>query len=107
MFKNNDYMELGPTPLEESCAQVGADNYFEQARKECRAYIAQLRRVFGAEPEGARLVIRGNSHDFGTYYEVAVKYDCDDEKATRYAFKLEAEQPATWDAEAKAELGIE
>lgn len=104
-----DYLDLGSTPYDEECVQVGTDlspqqlrkvlshNYSVLALAECQRYIVLLRDLFGPEPEGARLVIRSHPHDFGTYYEVAVKYHDDNELATAYAYALEADSPATWD----------
>jgi hypothetical protein len=99
-----DSLSLGPTPYAESCAQVGADDYSARARKECKAFINQLRRLFGPEPEGARLAISSNPHDFGSYLDVVCKFNDLNEKATEYAYKLEANTPEEWDAEAREEL---
>jgi len=66
-----DELDLGPSPPGEPCVQLGRNGYWEQATRECRAYIAQLRRVFGPEPPKTRLVITSNDHDFGTYRSVA------------------------------------
>ncbi len=97
---------LGPTPPEESCAQVGRPNYREQALKECRAYMRQLVRVFGEPPSGARFALTSEAHDFGTYYEVVIQYDVEDEPASAFAFRVEANLPAEWDAQAREELGL-
>ena len=94
----------GPTPSGESCAQVGSPDYAKQARKECTAFINQLRRLFGEEPDGAYLQIKSNPHDFGAYYEVTVKYDPGDEAAVAYALKCEREAPEEWDEAARDEL---
>lgn len=101
-----DYLEIGPVPYGEDCEQLGPNYDGEHARAECRAFIGQLRRTFGPEPEGARLVARSNPHDFGTYHEVAVKFDENSEAATEYAFKIEGDTPEYWDDEAKAELAL-
>lgn len=98
-----DYLEIGPVPPEEDCEQVGTEKYDPiHARKECQAYIEALRKKLGNEPNGARLRIRSNPHDFGTYSEVAAYYDENNEQATDYAFKCESEGPMTW-----AEVGME
>lgn len=99
-----DYLELSSSPVGENCAQLGTDGYTEKARKECNAFIRQLRREFGQEPVGARLYVKSNPHDFGSYYEVAVKFDETNEAAVEYAFKLEAHLPERWDDEANLEL---
>jgi len=87
-----DRVEIGCTPCEEDCAQTGSKDYdYTKLNKiECKAYIAALRKVYGDEPEGASLYTKSNPHDFGTYYEVAVRYDTNNEAATTYAWKLEA-----------------
>lgn len=109
-----DYVYIGSTPCEEECAQVGSDNYQERARKECRAFINQLWRVIEASkgftketaPESFALVTKGEPHDFGTYHEVAARYNDDNEAAGDLAYWLENNAPMTWDEEAKRELGI-
>lgn len=102
-----DCLELGPVPSEESCQQVGTRFYDAvAARKECEAFRNQIRRVCGDEPEGIRLVVKSNPHDFGSYYEVAVKFDESIQAAVDWAFKVESTDIAEWDAAARAELGI-
>lgn len=70
--------------------------------KQCRLYREALRRKFGPEPEGARLVIKKNYHDFGTYYDVECRYDPNNKEATEYAFNCEDNPPRTWE-----EVGME
>ena len=101
-----DYMELSCTPAAEDCEQLGPNYNPQRAKAECRAFINQLRREFGPEPGTAQLRIKSNSHDFGTYVEVACYYDDRDEAAQEYAYKCEGEMPENWDAEALIELGL-
>lgn len=103
-------LELGSSPVNENCAQLGSDGYEELARRECSAYIKQLRRVYLAErggnlPESVTLRTKSNEHDFGRYYEVAVSCESSDEVAIDAAFWLENNQPLEWDAIARSELG--
>jgi hypothetical protein len=100
------YISIGSTPSDEPCAQVGTDNYFEQAKKECHAYMGQIMRIFPEFPDYCWLSVKGFPHDFGTYYEVIVRYDENDEKATEFAYNIESNSPANWDDEAKKELEI-
>jgi hypothetical protein len=95
---NEETIWLGSSPALEQCAQVGETDYARDAKAECAAFIAAIRKVCGREPEGARLVVRSQPHDFGDYYEVAVIYDGDNEWAARYAAKVDAEAPTTWQA---------
>lgn len=99
-------MSIGAVPAEEECAQVGKEGYSERARAECAVYVRQLRRQMGDEPPGARLVVKGCSHDFGTYYEVHVAFDDQDEEAREYAYKVENNSPSSWDAIARQELNL-
>jgi hypothetical protein len=102
----SDYLTIGPSPAEENCASVGADNYGQQSQRECRAFVNQLVRQFGEPPYGARIAVKSFPHDFGSYREVCVIYDDVFEEAIDFAFKIEKESPAQWDDEAKKELGI-
>ena len=72
-----DCLDLGSSPSHEDCAQVGSEGYAQRAPRECRAYIGQLRRLFGEEPDGARLSIKSNPHDFGTYFSAVCYFDGD------------------------------
>jgi len=102
-----DTVSLGCTPAEEPCEQLGPHYDELHARQECRAFITQLRRVFGAEPFGARLRITSNAHDFGVYLEVECQFDADNERAAAYAYELEDRAPSKWDDAARTELGLE
>jgi hypothetical protein len=99
---HEDIIWLGPSPANEDCAQVGDPNYAARARDECRAYVRAIRSVCGPEPEGARLVIRPLPHDYGSYFEVAVVFDPDNQQAARYAALVDDTAPRTWE-----EAGIE
>jgi len=97
-------LELGSTPSEENCAQLGEEDYERRAKKECRVYINQLRRQFGKEPEGAEFKIKAFSHDFGWYYEAVCIFDEDKEGSIDYAYKCCNEGPEHWDMESLEEL---
>lgn len=99
-----DLIHLGPTPAEEPCEQLGRDYDEEKARKECRAFISQLRRVMGREPKGATLKIKKNPHDFGTYLDVVCEYSSLYKEARDYALRCEEDMPSRWDAVALLEL---
>lgn len=101
-----DDLYIGPVPCDEDCEQLGEGYRPERARQECRAYIGQLRRIHGAEPDGTQLRIKSNLHDFGTYLEVVVRYNENIQAAVDYAFRVEANCPAEWDDEARRDLGL-
>jgi hypothetical protein len=100
-----DYIEIGSTPCEESCQQVGTASYnATMARKECHAFRDQIRRTLGFEPDGAELRIKGFAHDFGTYHEVVCYYDDEKPESVEYAFRCESDAPINWDEQAKIVL---
>jgi hypothetical protein len=104
-----EHVDLGgTTPPEESCAQVGSRDYdyFDRARNEARAYIGLLRRMFGDEPDGARLGVKSHPHDFGTYLTVVCYFDPENQPAADYAARCEAEGPKEWDEDARRELNL-
>lgn len=98
-------MNIGPVPCEENAAQVGRPDYDERSRLECTVFKRMLERLHPIPVEcPATLVIKSFAHDFGTYREVCVRYDDTDADATNYAFLLEGDTPAQWDAIARYEL---
>ena len=99
-----EHLDLGSTPADEPCAQVGSDDYQERARKETRAYVNQLRRMFGPEPEGSKIAAKSNPHDYGSYFSVVVYYDPKIPASIDYAFNVENNLPGKWDEEARKEL---
>lgn len=99
-----DYISLGAAPCEEECAQVGRADYSERSRRECLIFQRMLQRLYPAPNDHARLVVKSFSHDFGSYREVCVRFDDQDEAACDYAYALERETPPEWDAIARYEL---
>ena len=102
---------LGSSPPEEDCAQVGSDDYHVKARAECQAYRNQLYRFLKAKgyskgdlPADFALTIKSEQHDYGTYLEVVVRFNSEDEKSWDLAQLLEGESPTEWDQEARDEL---
>jgi len=93
---SKELIYLGPAPANESCVQVGDPNYADKALAECRAYIEAIRKVLGAEPEGAVLRVKREAHDFGTYMEVVCEYDPSSEAAAEYALQCDEHAPTTW-----------
>lgn len=69
-------IELGSAPSDELCVQTTDPDYEEKALAECKRYkellLSLFREAHGRDPE-CRVLVKGNSHDFGTYYEVVAK----------------------------------
>lgn len=91
-----DQIDLGSTPCNEPCAQVGQEGYDLIGRQECKRYIDLIRKTIGDEPPGAKLAVKGNHHDFGTYYEVVCYFDTDNEESVKYAYNCENNAPTNW-----------
>lgn len=100
-------IDLGSCPCLESCSQLGSENYEFQAKRETKAYKAQLLRMFPI-PEGlpVKYSISANQHDFGVYYSLILLFDSKDEAACDYVFLVDNSLPEEWDAEAKEKLGL-
>ena len=92
-----DFLEIGSSPPDENCEQLGSPDYATKALAECERYIDVLRKKLGKEPEGARLRVKANPHDFGTYYEVVCDFDTELLESQDYAFKCDSNGPSTWD----------
>lgn len=101
-----EYVELGPAPAMEDCAQVGDANYRDRAMREARAFIGLIRRAHPDLPEGLSLIVKSFPHDFGSYYEVCAAYSTNDEAAGEAAWGLERTAPGEWDEAAREELGL-
>jgi hypothetical protein len=80
-----DVIDLGPTPNEEQCAQVGAQRFDFCARLECNTYIAALIANYGIPPPGAKFFIKRHPHRSAEYYEVQLRYDPMNGDHTPYA----------------------
>lgn len=91
-----DYLNIGSSPCNEDCAQLGSENYAVRANEECQRYIAAIRATLGAPPEGASLAIKSFEHDFGVYYEVVCWYDDSFPESVEYAYKCESDGPCDW-----------
>ena len=101
-----EYMEIGSSPYDELCAQLGFDNYRKDATKEMDAYINQLNRLFiEAKNYGITFKQKWFNHDFGTYGEVCMSWNPENEIANTYVYEIESNLPSNWDEEAKKELG--
>lgn len=87
---------LGPAPADEQCVQVGSEGYEEKARAECKRYIEAIKQVCGEPPEGARLKVESQAHDYGSYLEVVVEFDPSKQAAQDYASKCDEHAPRTW-----------
>lgn len=98
-----DFIYIGSSPYGEPCAQVGSPDYHTRSRIECRVFADQLRRLFPPPAGGAIRILR-EPHDFGSYLTVVAEFDPNSEESVNWAYRIEAEGPEHWDAEAKEQL---
>lgn len=94
-----DYLNIGSSPAEEDCAQVGSPDYHNKAMAELKRYRDLIRAHCGKEPPGTKLVIKWFPHDFGTYGELVCEYQEGDEVGLSYALHVESNGPCRWDGE--------
>lgn len=100
-----ELMEIGPVPAEENCAQVGDIDFRNRAKREMSIYIKQLNRMFPeAYDSGVDFKAKFFNHDFGSYGEVCIVFDGNDDDAVQFAYHVEANLPGFWDDEALKEL---
>ncbi len=94
-----DYLNLGSTPWEEDCVGVNSNtDYMPAMREECRRYKRQLERDFAIpEDVDAYYKIKTFPHDFGSYMEVCIVFNQEDEKTCEFAYDLEDHLPARWE----------
>ena len=81
--------------------------------QKCRAWLRQLRRAFGPEPRGCRLMIAQRDFAGGAaLYAVVLRFPRSGPASVRevahdYAARLQDEAPRQWDRAAAEELGLE
>ena len=90
-----EYLGIGSSPYGEDCAQVGSDTYYEVIKTECRRYIELLNNKF--DTKLVSFCIKGFPHDFGTYYEVCIRYDRNNEDAENEAYEIDNNLPEFWE----------
>lgn len=95
------YVSLSSAPVDERCAQLGAEFYNDDSLAECHAYRAQLARMYPfAKTKGVQIVIKAFPHEFGEYRELVAKYDEKNVVARTLAFSMESQLPQFWDVAA-------
>jgi len=90
-------ISLGAVPARESFTRAGEAGDAQRAHAECRRYVALLRDAIGPEPRGAQLRIRRSEPERGSYLEVVVEYDDENNVARAYAIRCDREAPTTWE----------
>lgn len=105
-----EYLEFETVPTNEDCAQVGSDNYYEEATAEIVKTIKLLESKFFHDGNKEVGLLWGDfsrksqAHDFGTYYEIRYSFYEDEEVevdgknycAWDFANFVESNWPETW-----------
>jgi len=97
-------LDIDTVPLDEECAQVGSTDYSERSKIECRVFADQIIREHGKPPGSARIAIKRNPHDFGTYLSIELVFNDDNEDESEWAYNVEGNLPMEWDEIAKENL---
>ena len=95
-----EYVELGCSPCEEDCVQVSkTEDYMPAMRAELKRWKELLEQTFPI-PENieASFRIKFSPHDFGSYGEVWLYYDPDDEQSVEFMLNVEKNAPKRWDS---------
>jgi len=101
---NTDYLEFDTSPIEETCAQLGSENFYEDALLEAETFLDQLKRTFPKALEiGIRFKIKWNEHDFGSYPTIRVIYYPDNIEH-EVVYEIEESIPYYWDEISKSKL---
>ena len=89
-------ISISGTPTGEDCVQVSShEDYMPAMRAECNRYLDMLRKRF-PNCDRVQLVIHSNPHDFGSYLDISVKYDDNDNIAEQQAYFIENNEPENW-----------
>lgn len=88
-------LDVGPTPSDEDCAQIGDSDYYDVAKSECRRYMTGLTLLF-PPPIDAYFKIQGNPHDYGVYFSVAGRFNPENNDHLNWCRNLERDLPKTW-----------
>lgn len=80
-----DTINIGSTGF----AQVGSNDYWEKQKFEGKFLKSKTVELIGEPPEGSYLIWKGFPHDFGTYHELCLVMDDENDKHWNYMDKAE------------------
>lgn len=92
---------LGNSPIEEESVQVNSSKpYMDNMRKESLKFLQLLKKLF---PEyrkyNCAFKIEKSLHEFGSYQEVKIEYNENDQESELYAVYVENFIPEYWNEE--------
>ena len=90
-------IHLGQAPIREDHTHISHPDYDRYARRECWAFIEAIRATVGREPDAAKLRVKRENNQRGSFLEVVVNFDPNDRAAREYARRCELYSPDTWE----------
>jgi hypothetical protein len=96
-------LNIGPCPADEVPAQLGTAHYHQLAKLEIQLFKQQLTEELATKYPDFGCLVRfkttSNPHDFGTYHDLDVIYDPENEIAESQAFYCEGWASTVWTPE--------
>lgn len=90
-------IDLGGAPANEDCAQLGQTPDFETLNTlEVMTYKLAIIARHGMPPEGCKLVVHNNRHDFGCYRTLALRVEDEDSEAVEAYAEAVEEGLGSW-----------
>ena len=90
-------IDIGGAPANEECAQLGQTIDFETVNThEVMAYKLAMIARHGMPPEGCKLIVHTNRHDFGIYRTLALKVEDEDSEAVAAYAEAVEEGLGSW-----------
>ncbi|TCM02169.1 hypothetical protein [Sphingomonas sp. PP-CC-3G-468] len=90
-------IDIGGAPANEECAQLGQTIDFEAANThEVMAYKLAIIARHGMPPEGCKLIVHTNRHDFGIYRTLALKVEDEENEAVEAYAEAVNEGLGSW-----------
>ena len=91
------FVDIGGTPANESCAQLGQTPNFDVLNQlEVLAYKYAIIARYGAPPPGCRLTNLSNNHDFGRYVSLVLHLENELDEAVRDYAQTVEQGLGTW-----------
>ncbi|VXD04382.1 conserved hypothetical protein [Sphingomonas sp. T1] len=89
--------DLGGAPANEECAQLGQTIDFDVANTlEVMTYKLAIIARHGMPPEGCKLIVHNNRHDFGCYRTLALRIEDEDSEAVAAYAQAVEEGLGSW-----------
>jgi len=89
-MRNFEY--LGPCPVLEDGIQMNQEGHYAEVVR----FRNMLREKFINLPETVSFAVKENPHDAGSYYEVIVRFDDDEEESSACAYFIQDNYPQYW-----------